>query len=208
MRDAASWAVMSSSNRVNGTYASESDTLLIDSLLKGEWGFDGIVYRTGSGRIARMSRSRAGWTWRCWPARWMGRHAAQAVESGALSMDRLDDKVRRLLRTMARVGAFERPGLQPEQAIDRPEHRAVARQAAAEAIVLLKNDHGIRRSISEARLDCRDRRPAAHPLRPSAAAAPRSTRTTLSPCPRSRPGRATRSSTRPASIRRIRRTST
>lgn len=142
VRDVKPWAVMSSYNRVNGTYASESDTLLID-ILKGEWGFDGIVisdwFGTYSPNVPQggLDLEMPG------PARWMGRHAAQAVESGALSMDRLDDKVRRLLRTMARVGAFERPDLQPEQAIDRPEHRAVARQAAAEAIVLLKNDHGI-----------------------------------------------------------------
>ncbi|MFN8470976.1 MAG: glycoside hydrolase family 3 C-terminal domain-containing protein [Anaerolineae bacterium] len=139
VRDVQPWAVMSSYNRVNGTYACESDTLLID-ILKGEWGFDGIImsdwFGTYSPNVSRggLDLEMPG------PARWMGKHAAQAVESGALSHERLNDKVRRLLRTIARVGAFEHPDLQPEQGIDRPEHHAVAREAASEAIVLLKND--------------------------------------------------------------------
>ena len=55
----------------------------------------------------------------------------------------IDDKVRRLLRTMHRVGLFEHPELQPEQAIDNPQHRSLARQVAAEGIVLLKNSDSI-----------------------------------------------------------------
>ncbi len=142
VRDARPWAVMSSYNRVNGTYASESDTLLVD-ILKGEWGFDGIImsdwFGTYSPTVPRsgLDLEMPG------PARWMGKHAAQAVEDGGLSGERLDDKIRRLLRTIGRVGAFEHPELPPEQAIDRPEHRAVAREAASEAIVLLKNDNAL-----------------------------------------------------------------
>ena len=48
--------------------------------------------------------------------------------------------MRRLLRTLEKAGRFDQAALQPEQAIDRAEHRQVAREAAREAIVLLKND--------------------------------------------------------------------
>lgn len=139
VREARPWAVMSSYNRVNGVYASENDYLLID-ILKGEWGFDGLVmsdwFGTYSPRVAigGLDLEMPG------PARWMGAHALQAAQSGALSPERLDDKVRRLLRTIERAGAFARPGLSPECADDRAEHRRVAREAAAEAIVLLKNE--------------------------------------------------------------------
>ena len=50
------------------------------------------------------------------------------------------DAVRRLLRLMGRVGAFENPELQPEQALNKPEHQAIIREAGAEGIVLLKNN--------------------------------------------------------------------
>lgn len=142
IREARPWAVMSSYNRINGTYASENDTLLLD-ILKGEWGFDGLVmsdwFGTYSPNVAKggLDLEMPG------PARWMGEHALRAVQNGALSPDRLDDKVRRLLRTIDRAGAFDHPDLQPEQAIDRPEHRRLAREAASEAIVLLKNNRSI-----------------------------------------------------------------
>ncbi|HET9918783.1 MAG TPA: glycoside hydrolase family 3 C-terminal domain-containing protein, partial [Ktedonobacteraceae bacterium] len=55
----------------------------------------------------------------------------------------LDESVRRLLRLFDRVGLLEHPESAPEQAIDRPPHRALAREAAAEGMVLLKNDSGI-----------------------------------------------------------------
>ncbi|MBN1428317.1 MAG: glycoside hydrolase family 3 C-terminal domain-containing protein [Anaerolineae bacterium] len=142
VREARPWAVMSSYNRVNGTYAGENDILLLD-ILKGEWAFDGIVMSdwwgtysdgvAGSGLDLEMPG----------PARWMGDHALEAIRDGRLSQAGLDDKARRLLRVMERVGAFEQPELQPEQAIDKPEHRLLAREAAAEAIVLLKNDDAI-----------------------------------------------------------------
>jgi beta-glucosidase len=142
IREARPWAVMSSYNRINGTFASENDYTLLD-ILKGEWGFDGIVmsdwYGTYSSNVPKggLDLEMPG------PARWMGEHALQAVKNSELSEDRLNDKVRRLLRTIERAGAFDHPDLQPERAVDRPEHRQLAREAAAEAIVLLKNAEDI-----------------------------------------------------------------
>jgi beta-glucosidase len=73
------------------------------------------------------------------PANWRGEKLLQAVEQGEVSEATIDASVRRLLRLIERAGAFDHPDTGPEQAIDRPEHRAVAREAAAEGIVLLKN---------------------------------------------------------------------
>ena len=58
-------------------------------------------------------------------------------------MEELDDKVRRLLGVLEKAGSFDNPELQPERAEDRPEHRLIIREAAREAIVLLKNDNGL-----------------------------------------------------------------
>jgi beta-glucosidase len=139
VRDAKPWAVMSAYNRINGTYASENSYLLLD-ILKDEWGFEGIIvsdwFGTYSADVAKggLDLEMPG------PARWMGEKASEAVRSGE---EAIDDKVRRLLRTIHKAGLFEHPELQPEQAIDSPEHRRLAREAATEAIVLLKNDESL-----------------------------------------------------------------
>ena len=142
VREAKPWAVMSSYNRVNGVFASENDYLLLD-ILKREWDFQGIVisdwFGTYSPNVAKggLDLEMPG------PARWMGEKALAAVQSGEVSEKDIDDKVRRLLRTLLKAGLFERPELQPEQAIDLEEHRHLARKAAAEAIVLLKNNKSL-----------------------------------------------------------------
>ncbi|HZY44759.1 MAG TPA: glycoside hydrolase family 3 N-terminal domain-containing protein, partial [Anaerolineae bacterium] len=138
LRAAKPWAFMSAYNKINGTYASENAYLLKD-ILKGEWQFDGLVISDwfgtyGPGVVGNgLDLEMPG------PARWMGEPALEAVRSGRVSEAKINDSVRRLLRTLQRAGAFEQPELQPEQAIDLPEHRQLVRAAAAEAIVLLKN---------------------------------------------------------------------
>ena len=138
VRDAEPWAVMSSYNKINGTWASENPYTLLD-ILKGEWGFDGIVisdwFGTNSVNVANggLDLEMPG------PARWMGDKVLEAVKAGKVGEEVIDDKMRRLMHTIARAGAFEQPELRPEQAIDKPEHRSLVREAAGEAIVLLKN---------------------------------------------------------------------
>jgi beta-glucosidase len=138
LRDARPWALMPAYNKLNGIYASENAYLLKD-ILKGEWQFDGLVISDwfgtyGPGIVGNgLDLEMPG------PARWMGEAALEAVRSGQVSEVVIDDSVRRLLRTLQRAGVFEQPELQPEQAIDLPEHRQLVREAAAEAIVLLKN---------------------------------------------------------------------
>jgi beta-glucosidase len=142
VREAKPWAVMSSYNRINGTFASENAHLLLD-ILKGEWSFEGVVisdwFGTYSPNVAKggLDLEMPG------PARWMGEKALKAVQSGEASEESIDDKVRRLLRTLDKAGLFEHPELSPEQAIDNPEHHRLAREVASEAIVLLKNDKSL-----------------------------------------------------------------
>jgi len=142
IREANPWAVMSSYNRINGVYASENDYILLD-ILKGEWGYKGMVmsdwYGTYSPNVPKsgLDLEMPG------PARWMGGYVLEAVKRGEVSEKAIDDKVRRILSTVHRAGMFEHPVLREEQAMDRPEHRRVAREAAGEAIVLLKNDRSI-----------------------------------------------------------------
>lgn len=134
------WSLMSSYNRVNGTYAASSKDLLTD-LLKDEWGFDGFVVSDWGGARETVGNANAGLDLEMpGPARTMGARLLEAVRAGDVDETVIDNKVRRLLFLLERSGKLDDPELKPEQAVDKPEHRALAKQAATESFVLLKND--------------------------------------------------------------------
>ncbi|MEO8355509.1 MAG: glycoside hydrolase family 3 C-terminal domain-containing protein [Chloroflexota bacterium] len=140
IRNSKPWAVMSSYNRVNGTYACEYDHSLKE-ILKDEWGFDGIVMSDWFGTYDKEVPAGGLDLEMPGPARWMAEeHVKNVLENGTLTEDGLNDKVRRLLGVLEKAGLFENPVLQPERGEDKPEHRAIIREAAQEAIVLLKNN--------------------------------------------------------------------
>jgi len=134
------WTVMSAYNRVNGIYAS-SHTRLLREVLKGEWGFDGFVVSDWGAALETVDNARGGLDLEMpGPTRTRGAALVEAVRSGQVDAALIDDSVRRILRVTERTGRFAAPDPQPEVADDRPEHRALARRAAAEAMVLVKND--------------------------------------------------------------------
>jgi len=140
IRNSNPWAVMSSYNRVNGTYACEYDHSLLE-ILKGEWGYEGIVMSDWFGTYDEDVPSGGLDIEMPGPARWMATMVVKkALASGKLTEEALDDKVRRLLSVIEKAGLFEKPELQPERGENRPQHRKIIREAALEAIVLLKND--------------------------------------------------------------------
>jgi beta-glucosidase len=143
MQQAHPWSIMSAYNRINGVHASENDVTLRD-ILKGKWAYDGAVisdwYGTYSGGVSAggLDLEMPG------PGRFLAADVViAAVESGDLDEAVVDDKVRRLLRLIDRVGAFDQPEIKPETSNDNPVDRALARQTAAEAIVLLKNENNV-----------------------------------------------------------------
>src|SRR4026208_74059 len=141
IRNSNPWAVMSAYNRVNGVYACENDHTLLE-ILKGEWNFEGIVMSDWFGTYDEAVPAGGLDLEMPGPARWMAKEIVQkALDAGTLTMEGLDDKVRRLLGVLEKAGVFENPELQPERADDKPEHRAIILEAAREAIVLLKNDN-------------------------------------------------------------------
>ena len=140
IRAAKPWSIMAAYNRINGVYASENDYLLKD-ILKASWAYSGAVisdwYGTYSDAVPAggLELEMPG------PARWMAAaHVQAALDSGALTSAALDDKIRRLLRLIERVGAFDQPEPQPERALDTPARRSRIRAVAQETIVLLKNE--------------------------------------------------------------------
>lgn len=136
---AGAWALMAAYNRVNGTYAAEHP-LLVD-LLKGEWRFSGLVMSDWWGTMSTVGSALGGLDLEMPgpPARF-GSNLASAIEAGEISAGVLEDKNRRLLRLLTRVGALDDPPEVEEQAVDDPEDRTLIRQAATESMVLLRND--------------------------------------------------------------------
>ncbi len=143
VQEAGSWGVMSSYNRVNGTFVGEHAPLLID-LLKNEWQFNGIVMSDWFGTRSTVDAANNGLDLEMpGPPRYRGARLLEAAEQGEVHTQAIDESARRMLRTLMRAGAFANPELRPEQANNRPEHRALIRKAAADGMVLLKNTNDI-----------------------------------------------------------------
>ena len=130
------WTVMCAYNKVNGTYASEHHWLLTE-VLRDEWGFTGVVVSDWGAVHDRVAALRAGLDLEMPPNLGVSDAAlVSAVESGELDESVLDLAVTRLLRLVDR----SRPALAEGGTFDEGEHHALARRAAAESAVLLKND--------------------------------------------------------------------
>lgn len=132
VRDARPWALMSAYNRINGDFASAADWLLT-GVLRREWGFDGIVMSDWGAVADRVASLHAGLDLEM-PPSGTDDQIADAVRDGALEESFLDATVERL-RLLA-----ERVALERTQGYDADAHHAIAREAATESIVLLRND--------------------------------------------------------------------
>ncbi len=143
VREAGIWGVMTAYNKLNGTACTAHQWLLAD-LLKGEWGFDGIVMTDWFSFVDTVESSRAGLDVEMpGPARMYGPTLAEAVQDGRAAEADLDDHADRILKLIDRVGAFGSDSSGDEREVDLPEHRALLREAAARSIVLLKNPNGL-----------------------------------------------------------------
>ncbi len=141
VREADVRAVMSAYNRVNGTYASSHGPLL-RGVLKEEWGFRGLVISDWGAATETVANANGGLDLEMpGPPSAMGAALLAAVRDGQVGESVVDDKVRRLLGTLAACGRLgdEEPEAD-ERSENRPEHRALARRVAAESIVLVRNE--------------------------------------------------------------------
>ncbi len=136
--------IMSSYNRVNGTYMAENKRLLTD-VLRGEWGFEGMVVSDWGGINDRVEGVKAGNDLEMPGNGGMNdRKIVKAVKAGELSMEDLDKVVLRLIKFAIEAKPNESTG-----DIDFEKHHALARKAAASGAVLLKNDGGLPLSGNE-----------------------------------------------------------
>ncbi len=138
--EAGVWSVMTSYNRINGPHASQCGPLVTD-ILKGEWGFRGLVMSDWESVYSDVGAARAGLDLEMPSALWFGETLVTAVRDGRVSEAVIDDKVRRHLRVRFEAGLFDRPAPSEDESVIRSAaHVALAREIAAKGIVLLKND--------------------------------------------------------------------
>ena len=136
VKEADPWTVMSSYNKINGIYASANSWLLED-VLRGEWGFQGMVMTDWDAGVDGAKQLAAG-NDLCQPGRDVQRRQAlAALESGELTMEALDRNVRRLLLYQTRTLDYRQAAGRGDA--DTLAHAALARRVAAEGIVLLQN---------------------------------------------------------------------
>jgi beta-glucosidase len=159
IREGGAGSIMTSYNSWDGVPCSANRRLL-SGILKGEWAFRGFIISDacsvgGSYSLHLTADSFPESGRQAWEGGLdvvfqseIGQAALfePAITGGRVSRDRIDDAVRRVLRAKMELGLFEHPFVDPaeaERSNGHPDHRALARKAAHESIVLLKNDGGV-----------------------------------------------------------------
>ena len=147
VRHARPWSVMTAYNKLNGVYCSEHEWLLREAL-RGEWGFDGAVVSDWGAMSSSVASVRAGLDL-CMPGprRDHARALVEAVRSGELEEGRVNEAASHIERLARRVKACQAEGSiggAPALSLTDEEfcraHADLAREAAAQSAVLLKND--------------------------------------------------------------------
>ena len=150
VQEGGAWAIMGSYNLYNGQFNCHNRKLLCD-ILKGEWGFDGVVVSDWGGcrdddeaisngldiEMGTWTNGLRGAASDSYNNYHLARPFLERLRDGRATQEQLNDKVRRILRTIFRTSMAPEPHW---GAFTSPEHFAAARQIAADGIVLLKND--------------------------------------------------------------------
>ncbi|MFN8258542.1 MAG: glycoside hydrolase family 3 C-terminal domain-containing protein [Bacteroidales bacterium] len=136
IEEANPWTVMSSYNLINGTYASESPDLLT-TILRNDWNYKGMVMTDWFGGKNAVAQMIAG-NDLLMPGMGQNDVIVKAVNEGKLDIKYLDANVERILNYILKTPRFN--GYKYSNAPDLKAHALLAREAAANGMVLLKND--------------------------------------------------------------------
>lgn len=141
VREAHVMAVMTAYNRLNGTYCSEHSWLL-QQLLKGEWGFKGLVMSDWGGSHSTAATLLAGLDLEMpgSPTMNWGKKLLEEVEAGKIPREALRERARTVLGVMSRLGLLQPPTLATSAQTSAISKANLLRRAASESVVLLKNE--------------------------------------------------------------------
>ncbi|KAF2128277.1 glycoside hydrolase family 3 protein [Dothidotthia symphoricarpi CBS 119687] len=136
-------AIMAAYNKINGIHVSE-DKRILQTILREEWGFQGLVMSDWHGLYSTTGPIRAGLDLEMpGPSQWRGKNLAHSLLADRLTNRALDNCVRNVLKM---VKGAARSNIQvdaPERPLNREQDRELLRRAAAESIVLMKNNNNI-----------------------------------------------------------------
>jgi beta-glucosidase len=135
------WTIMSAYNKVRGVYCSENSYLL-QHILKGEWGFKGMVISDWGGTHSTVNAADNGLDLEMgsrtpYSSYYFADSLLQAVNEGKVTMKTIDEKVHRVLWVIYHTSMSQNP---PAGKMNTPEHSRTVYDIASESIVLLKND--------------------------------------------------------------------
>ena len=138
VKDGRIGAVMGAYNKINGTFCCENRHVLTD-ILRRQLGFTGWVVSDFQATHSTVEAANAGLVVELDlpPAKYFGKRLLEAIGAGQVSLATLDDKARRILRSMFAFGLFDSPPQISPLPVE--EHGKLARAIAGQSIVLLKN---------------------------------------------------------------------
>lgn len=139
VKEASPWTLMTSYNYLNGYFTSENPELT-DSLLRGEWGYEGMVVSDWHGGKDAVAQMKAGNEMLQPGKKREFDSIIAAVKDGRLDEKRIDRNVKYILGLIEKTPHFR--GYAFSNAPDLAAHAEVTRQSATEGMVLLKNDRG------------------------------------------------------------------
>jgi beta-glucosidase len=144
VKEANPWGVMTAYNKVNGTHA-DSHTFLLKQVLRGEWGWDGLVMSDWGGTNSTADSLNAGLDLEMpGPTRWRTVEAVnEAIKKDEVTEQTITERARNVLRLIEKVGGFENPEIPPERSVVNPAHSKLIRDVAGQGITLLKNEGNI-----------------------------------------------------------------
>ncbi|MBN8629447.1 MAG: glycoside hydrolase family 3 C-terminal domain-containing protein [Rhodobacterales bacterium] len=128
------WTIMSSYNRLNGVHAAENEWLLT-TVLREEWGYEGLVISDWNGIKSSVAALNAGNDLDMPERTARRRQIANALEDGTIAREVADRACLRILKLVRKLKSSEQHSI----SVDFQAHHHLARQMAAESIVLLKN---------------------------------------------------------------------
>lgn len=144
IKEANPWAVMTSYNLINGCHA-DSNEFLLKKVLRGDWGWKGLVMSDWGGTNSTVESINAGMDLEMpGPTQLRSQKAVlTAIEAGLISVETINERVRNVLELLVKAESFTKPMPEQEQAINSPKHQELIREVGGAGIVLLKNQNNV-----------------------------------------------------------------